>query len=885
MTLGANLRYSARTLVRTPALTLTLILTIAMGIGSNAAIVGFVRGLMTRDVPLPHVAQLVSVFGRGSTDSFEPVSFDDYIALKDRRDLFESLGAVRESRRRVVFEGRSSVMAVGAASPEFADLLQLPREGATISYRVWQNEFDSSPDIRGSTIYVNGDGYRISGITPDWLEGVFTGSVVDLWIPLPGGPAERGRMLWAIGRLAPDVSVEKAQTAIAATRDAANGLAVLPYNGMTPEVASGMRRIGTLLTAAAAAVFFIACMNVAIFLLSRASARSRETSVRVALGASRRQLAMHVLSDSLLMSIAGAACGLLLGFWATNIIPAFLFDQDAEHLRFVPDLAGSVGVAAVCAAITIGCGLMPMFEVRDDNPAAVLRRESAGPSRLMQRVRAGLVVSQMTCCCLLVISTVALIAGFHRALESRTGHELRDSILATVATRYRFDRQDLGLKYYRDIEEAARSIPGVRATAWSGMPPGSRPGSQAVRVERPDLPRIDAEMDVVAFIPETLEQLVMPPVAGRMFGGIDTPHSCRVAVVNEEAATDLFGGFAVGRSIADPAGQPVEIIGVVAMRKKNPLMDSHRPTIFYYAQQAGTPLDRVGPARFRIPVDSEPTRAVLETNVVSQSYFDLMAMSPIEGTALSDDPDPATCRVGVINEQAAELYFGGRAVGGAVIDDSGRRSQIIGVVHAPQVRTAQGRTEAAVYLPMAQDFVSRMTLILPARDTSKETLAALQRRLDAVPGGLGGPFVTTLEAHLSKIALAPERIATVLVGASAVTALILGVLGLYGSMAEAARQRRREMAVRLALGAQGWRVIRQVLAEGARLALTGAGAGMLGSLFVTRWLAQVTPGVDLSTVWIWLVAPIVLLGAVALASILPARQALASDPLTIMQSE
>jgi putative ABC transport system permease protein len=884
MTLGANLRYSARTLVRTPALTLTLILTIAMGIGSNAAIVGFVRGLLMRDVPIPHASQLVSVFSRGTKDSLEPLTFDDYLTLKDRHDLFASLGAVRESRRRVGFEDHSSVMAVAAMSPEVAELLQLSRDGTVLSYRAWQNEFASSPDVRGSTVRVDGVNYHITGIAPDWLEGVFAGSAVDLWIPLEKAPAERGRMFWTIGHLATGVSAETAHAAIASTREAAKGLAVLPYTGMTPEVASGLRRIGTLLTAAAVAVFFIACMNVAIFLLSRASARSRETSVRVALGASRRQLAMHVFSDSVLISIAGAACGLLVANWASTIIPAFLFDQDAERLKFVPDVAGSVGVAVACAAITVACGLMPMFEVRDDNPAAVLRRESAGPSRLMQRVRAGLVVAQMACCCLLVISTAALIAGFHRALESRAGHRLRTSILATMQTQYRFDRQDLGMKYYRGAEDIARSIPGVSATAWSGVPPGSRAGSQPVRIEHANLPRVDATIDVVAFVPDTINALVMPPVAGRMFGTMDTPQSCRVAVVNEEAATDLFGGSAVGRSIEDPAGQPVEIIGVVAMRKSSSV-EPRRPTIFYYAQQAGTPLDRVGPARFRIPVDSEPVRGVLETNVVSQSYFELMDMSRIDGTIFSDDPEPETCRVGVINEQAAELYFGGRAVGGAMIDDSGRRTQIVGVVHAPQVRAAQGRVDAAIYLPMTQDFIPRMTLILPARDTTEDTLASLRRRLELLPGGLSSPFVTTLEAHLSRIALAPERIATVLVGASAVTALILGVLGLYGSMAEAARQRRREMAVRLALGAQGWRVIRHVLAEGARLALTGAAAGMLGSLLVTRWLAQVTPGVDLLTLWTWLVAPLVLLAAVAVASILPARHALASDPLTIMHSE
>ena len=121
------------------------------------------------------------------------------------------------------------------------------------------------------------------------------------------------------------------------------------------------------------------------------------------------------------------------------------------------------------------------------------------------------------------------------------------------------------------------------------------------------------------------------------------------------------------------------------------------------------------------------------------------------------------------------------------------------------------------------------------------------------------------------------------VGASTATALALGVLGLYAVMADAARQRRREIALRIALGAQRWRVIRQLLAEAARLAGAGTVAGMLGSLLVARWLARITPTAGSPTVWVWLAAPLVLLGAVAMASVLPARRALMVDPLTMMR--
>jgi hypothetical protein len=502
----------------------------------------------------------------------------------------------------------------------------------------------------------------------------------------------------------------------------------------------------------------------------------------------------------------------------------------------------------------------------------------------MQRVRAGLVVAQMTGCCLLVVSTSALLTGFRTALDLRPGQQLRNAILATAEARLRYDRSDIGATYFRDLERAAQSIPGVSSTAWSGMPPGSRPGWQAVRVEPPDGPLEEAVMDVVAFTPKTLDAIVVPPLAGRMFSGADTPSSCRVAVVNEDAAKALFDGDAVGRAIEDPTGRRIEIIGVVAMNPATTEGAPARPTIFYYAQQGTVPFDRERPARFRVPTRT-PIPGVLETNVVSGSYFDVMGLSSLAGVPLPDEPGPDRCRVGVINQEAAELYFGGNAVGGAIIDNQGLRTEIVGAVHAPQARASQRRSEPAIYFPMTQDFLSRMTLILDTRAANDEMVASVRRRLDMVHGGRDSPIVTTLDAHLSKIALAPERIAAVLVGASAVTALALGVLGLYGAMADSARQRRRELALRLALGAQAWRVVRQVFSEGARLALTGAATGTLGALFVTRWLAQITPGARLPSAWEWLIAPLVLLGAVLIASVLPAREAVSNDPLTIMHRE
>lgn len=894
MTVLANLKYSARSLLRTPALALTLVLTIALGIGSNAAVHGFIRGLITHAPPIPGIESVVSVFAVDEQRAAGPLSFDQYLSLKDRSGTFEWIGGARELQSTIGLADRSAVMTVAAVTPDLAHLLDLSLDtGAVISHRVWQLEFGARADLSDDRIRIEGVDTGIAGVAPEWLEGLYVGRPIDIWIPLQDATLQandhRSRSFWVLGRLSQGVSPDRAQNNITAGRAGAGTLGVLLYDGMTPDMAGGMRRIGTLLRITAAAVFVIACANVASFLMSRAFSRARETSVRVALGASRRQLVAQLLSDSVLISVAGGAVGGLLAVWTSDIIPALFFDQDAARLVFVPDLASIVSASAVCVGITIACGLMPLLEIRDDNPAAVLQRESAGPSNPMRRLRAMIVVGQITCCCVLVISTGLLLQGFRRSVQTGVGHRLGQPILATLQgqpTTTRAGTAAQGLKFFRDIEDAAESVRGVSAQAWVGTLPGGLPSWQSLRIDPPQLPLREVTMEVAAFTSESVAQITVPPLAGRLFGGQDTPGTCKVAIVNQEAAADLFDGDAVGQSIEDPAGERVEIIGVVGMRRSEAAPTPNRPTILYYAAQTRPPLGEVGPAAFRVPIRPKAALTAFETNVVSPSYFNVMGWPSIAGEVFADAPARGGCRVAVINEEAAELYFGGHAVGGAVIDDAGRRTEIIGVVRASPLLTMQRRVEPAIYFPMSQDFLVRMTLILGATDASDAMVATVRRELDVVPGrGLAPVVVRTLDAHLSRTALAPMRIATSLVGASAATALTLGVLGLYGAMADAARQRRRETALRIALGAQRWRVIGQVLSEGARLAVAGGVAGLLGSLLVARALAQIVPNVEAPSVSVWLSAPLLLIAAVAIASVLPARQALKVDPLTIMSDD
>lgn len=198
------------------------------------------------------------------------------------------------------------------------------------------------------------------------------------------------------------------------------------------DFADGIRSITRLLAAAAAAVFIMACANIASFLLSRATARARETAVRVAIGAGRRSLVQQVIADSVVLSLAGAALGGVFAFWVARLVPAMLFDQDADQIIVIADPNGAILVTIGCVAVAMVCGLFPLIDTRHDDPGAIMRREGSGPSRRTVRITAGLVIAQVAACTVLVITAGLLVSAFQSALRTSTGRQLSSPVLASV---------------------------------------------------------------------------------------------------------------------------------------------------------------------------------------------------------------------------------------------------------------------------------------------------------------------------------------------------------------------------------------------------------------------------------------------------------------------
>jgi ABC-type antimicrobial peptide transport system permease subunit len=637
--------------------------------------------------------------------------------------------------------------------------------------------------------------------------------------------------------------------------------------------------VSTLLRTAAIAVFAIACANVAAFLLARASARSRETAVRFAIGARRPQLFRQILADSFLISCAGAIAGAVLAYWIGRIVPSLLFDQDAEQMRFAANPSGVAMIALACAGVTILCGLLPLLETRHDDPAAIMQRESSGPSRASLRIGGGLVILQMAACTLLMVSAGLLFSSYRAALQTSTGRRLATATIATVEALQMSSKSmqaRAGEDYFADIARVARGIIDASNIAWVGTIPGNRPILRSFEFERSGLSLRTFTFQRQLFTARSGDAVILPPLQGRMFGSVDNG-PCGGVVLSPEAARQLGAAKVVGRSIETPSGEWSEVIGVVRLRD-----DDQRPVVLHYAPGADDTSAEA--ATYRVPQIEEAGATELDVNIVSRNYFDMLGLRMVAGQGFNDRVD--ACRVAIVNEQAADRYFGGKAVGGALIDANGVRTTIIGVVASAKIRAAQRDIMPMVYLPMDQDFQPQMTMILEAGASSASTRRLLHRQLQLVKGGRPERVVVkTLDQHLSRTAFAVERITTVLVGASAMIALTLGMLGLYGVMSDAARRRRREFALRIALGAQGPHVIRQVIAEGSRLVVIGTVVGLAGSFLVAEWITRVAPATDGQSVMIWIAAPLTLATAVGVASVLPARKAAASDPLLIMRSE
>jgi putative ABC transport system permease protein len=216
------------------------------------------------------------------------------------------------------------------------------------------------------------------------MYGLYSDQNVDLWIQSaenPQGDSRDRRDLWVLAHLREDVSIHQAQAALRSGPAGLYDISVASFTGIAPNMTRGLARVRLFLTFSTGVVFFIACINVASFLLGRALRRSHETSLRVALGACRAELLRELFADSVVISIAGGAVGLMPGIMTARVLPVFLFAEDARRLTFRLHFFPTVSASLICVFITILCGMMPVIGTVTDRPWIVLQRETGSPPK------------------------------------------------------------------------------------------------------------------------------------------------------------------------------------------------------------------------------------------------------------------------------------------------------------------------------------------------------------------------------------------------------------------------------------------------------------------------------------------------------------------------
>lgn len=627
-TIAADIRYALRTLVRTPGWTLTALLTLAIGTGSNAAVFSFVDALLFKPAPgVRDGRSLVSVFTSDfSSGPYGGSSYPDFISIRRDTTAFHSLAAAHASTVAPLRAAdRADRVRVARVTGGYFDLLGVqPLAGrllaeidcapdaaptVVISASLWDRTFGGTPSIVGQTVWVDGRPYTIVGVAARKFAGIDAVAPIDVWAPLiprSNAPAERGdRGLAIVGRLREGVTLAQAQAQIDTVADrlardypatnlgtleqpnVARPMRVVETTRIHPRTRGQVVELAAVLMSGVGLVLLLACANVASLLLARGTARTRELAVRRALGASGRRLVRQLVTETAVLAGGSSLLGVLLAVWTADLLPSFLPPEIAASIDATPGLR-TVGFALLLAtAAALLVGITPALRAVQPSLVASLR---GGAGNIAEhgssRLRTFLVAAQVAIACVLLISAALLAQSVRKQLRADLGFSTRDALLANIELPSTLS-SSAGLAVYEAGLARVRALPGVQQAAWARTLPLSRASRRGLRPEGyTPWPGEDLELHMNIVTPAYFETLGVPIVAGRAFGDQD---AARLVVVNEALARRFFNLAAVGRHLTDSGGRQLEIVGVARNGRNLTVAEEAPPTVFYSLSQEYSP--------------------------------------------------------------------------------------------------------------------------------------------------------------------------------------------------------------------------------------------------------------------------------------------------------
>lgn len=803
-----DLAYSWRSLRRTPAFTIAVSLTLAIGIGANAAVMSVMDTMFLRKLPVPHPESVFQIYlgdtREGRRSARDPASFPDYDDLRTRLSGISGLAAYAMTGLPLgdEFAGSSAWSALVTASyfPLFG---VTPARGrfigagedqgvgahpvAVISYTMWQSRFNGDNNVVGRVLTIGTGRFTIIGVAPAGFTGTHPEGRTDIWIPYTmqaeatgrdytfGNRAVRHAVI--VGRLAEGSSIERVQqsaeralhdlSSIYPSTDASLRIRVAKHDRLFTVDQNPSAPFDFLFVwAMIALLHLVACMNIASLMLARAAARRRELGVRLCLGASRIRIIAQSLGEPALLGLIGAAGGLAIARWLTSLVTSLRFLSAGD-----PGL--DVRVVAIVAAVTIGTviqfGLLPAKDAARRDPLVLLRGGTTRAAGTRDRTGPVLVCAQVALSLILVSNAAALVRMYQRESRSDLGFDAARVALADVHWRRGYHP---GSDWNTTADALTRGLvrsPGVRAVALASVAP-----------LRPQ------------------------------------------------------GGFAVVK------------------------VEGHA-----YAIGENT---------------------TLSTALVSPGYFSAIGASLARGRAFTPtDRMSATDSsrgfdVAIVNEAFAHRYWPGEDALGKRISYAGHgTSTIVGVIHDMHDVTI-AYVQPRAYFPLLEASIPLdLVVIASVQDDPYHALGELREAVMTSALPIDPPSLSAM-ASVVDDALALSRVGGAAVSSCAGIALLLTCIGLYGLVASWGAERRREIGIRLALGAQrvqvhGLLLRGTALPVGIGLMLGGAGTVALLVLERAWW----GPAIGAGT------APLVIGGAVlaaiaGIAALVPAWRSAGVDP-------
>ena len=593
--LRQDLGYALRTLRRSPGFTLVAVLSLALGVGATTAIFSVVHGVLLSSLPYHAAERLHEVRTLYPDGTGYSLSAPDFASVREWNQVFEQVesyssgtftllgnGEPREVLGASVSDGLFDMLGFGlAAGRGFRREEFEPGQGmvALLDHGFWMREFGGDRSAIGRSVIVGGDQYTIVGVLepdarlPNEAEMYAPLEYDDTFSATSASPQRRGEFLRVFGRAKPGVAPER----ITADLDRlgqqlqqqfpqTNGRLTFDAVSLREQIIGDVRTPLFVLLGAVAFVLLVACANVANLLLARTSARQEELAVRRALGAGRGRLVRQLLTESIVLGLAGGVAGLLIAWLGTRALVAA---QPAD----IPRL-DEIGVNGTVVLFTLGVsvltglafGVLPALQGTSNRLMGVLREGGRGGTGGGHRVRAALVVAEMTLAVVLLTGAGLLIRSFVELTRVNPGFQPERAISFRLT--FQGDEYAQG-QQIRDragaILERLRTLPGVAtAAAGSVLPLSGRGSLNDFRVgNEPPPPNVNAEIGVARVTPEYFQAIGAPMVSGRTFTEQDAPESPRVAIINEAGAKFWFGGEdPVGRTVV--SGVEREIVGVVS---------------------------------------------------------------------------------------------------------------------------------------------------------------------------------------------------------------------------------------------------------------------------------------------------------------------------------